>query len=89
MIFILRHLTHLKTVECDECEKKFRSNSLLQFHKRQRHVEHVERDFTHCSYPKCTAKYKCKGQLRQHVNTIHLGIRKFICDICGQGMKFI
>ena len=75
MIFILRHLTHLKTKECDKCDRKFGTNSLLQCHKR---IKHQKRNFIHCTYPNCTAKYKIQGQMGAHIKSTHLGIRRHV-----------
>lgn len=36
--------------------------------------------------PQCLFKSKhCKATVRTHINTVHMGFRRFVCDYCGLG----
>ena len=41
-----------------------------------------------CTYEGCTLKFKCKGDLRHHINQKHLKVKE-LCNICGGYFKFI
>jgi len=37
-----------------------------------------------CYYEFCNASFKNKYNLKRHINTKHLGIRRFECEVCGK-----
>lgn len=41
----------------------------------------MEEEFS-CYYSNCNKKYKSKYNLTRHINSMHLGIKSFICSLC-------
>lgn len=41
----------------------------------------MEEEFS-CYYTNCNKKYKSKYNLTRHINSMHLGIKSFICSLC-------
>jgi uncharacterized Zn-finger protein len=41
----------------------------------------MEEEFS-CYYTNCNKKYKSKYNLTRHINSMHLGIKNFICSLC-------
>lgn len=37
----------------------------------------------HCAYPECSAEFGTKYNLKRHIDSRHLHIKRFSCDICG------
>ena len=66
-------------LKCDECDKTVGTHQQLKVHK-TRH-EHSTED-GHFSCDKC--EYKCKkaNRLKFHIDCVHLGVKKHLCDWC-------
>lgn len=86
MNFKFRHIKY-KAFQCDfpNCEKKFGTASEVRHHKRNNHEEIIYRP---CTYRDCKFQYKNDLLLKLHIERIHLGIKKHLCQDCGQ-CKFL
>ncbi|KAK8383000.1 hypothetical protein O3P69_011501 [Scylla paramamosain] len=63
---------------CDQCDKAFNQRALYEDHCR---THRSARCFT-CKY--CDAAFKTYKNVACHVRAVHLGDKRFICDICGR-----
>ncbi|XP_076437370.1 uncharacterized protein LOC143276637 [Babylonia areolata] len=63
---------------CEECGKGYTNRGELEIHMR---THTGERPFK-CGH--CSADFHRKANLLQHVSAVHLGIRPFICSVCGK-----
>ncbi|XP_055691567.1 oocyte zinc finger protein XlCOF26-like [Lutzomyia longipalpis] len=70
-----------KVLTCDECGKKFPTQSKLSKHKRN-HSTIRQHQCTECQ--KC---FKRGSQLTYHIASVHTTERAFTCNICGDAFK--
>lgn len=70
----------VETVDCDECEKKFKSNSSLSDHKVKHHA--VLGTYS-CSYSGCSASFMRKDEFIEHINK-HAGMKTYKCKLCDK-----
>lgn len=62
---------------CDQCQKAFNQRSLYEDHCRS----HRAARCYSCKY--CDATFKTYKNVACHVRAVHLGDKRFICDVCG------
>ena len=62
---------------CNECHKAFNQRTLYEDHCRT----HREARCFSCKY--CGAAFKTYKNVACHVRAVHLGDKRFICDVCG------
>ena len=62
-----------KLLQCEECEKSYKSKSALYLHTSSKHAGIVYS----CQY--CGYKAKYKGHLKQHKESVHEGV-KYQCN---------
>merc|ERR1711983_409148 len=74
------HIGLEKTFVCDVCEKTFKFKSALKRHKNLMHA--IEKKYYKCD--RCDFKATSTRGLTIHNNSIHLGLRPYKCDACGQ-----
>ncbi|MBY9000961.1 MAG: C2H2-type zinc finger protein [Candidatus Heimdallarchaeota archaeon] len=67
--------------KCEECGKEFARKDSLQRHKKSIHLK-VKFECPHCDYSAARNDY-----LKRHINSIHLNLRKYVCEICGEGFN--
>ena len=73
---------NIKPFACDLCEFKAANQSDLRAHKRRKHsIQKQERNFK-CD--KCEFKSHTRQGVTTHINSVHLGLRPYVCDICGK-----
>jgi hypothetical protein len=70
-----------KAPECEECHKRFSSNSRLEAHVQLVHEENVEKTFI-CD--ECAKPFKTKEYLRNHKRTKHKKNQGY-CGLCNKG----
>jgi len=76
----MRHTGDLPFVcEWPACEKKFRTNTRLEKHKKAVHEN--DPDFK-CDWPECGEAFVRRNYLESHINKVHLNQRPFKCDQC-------
>ncbi len=63
---------------CDICGKKFSSKRHLNDHMRIHTGETFKCD-------ECDKKFTRRDHLEVHVSTVHMGLKNFICNVCGVG----
>ena len=83
---LTRHkFTHISvnSFGCDECDKRFKMNSDLSFHKMVVH-SHI-RPFV-CQRSDCNKSFRTKLNLIRHIKT-HSSVRNFKCDKCDKKFK--
>ena len=84
--YLARTKSHIKicgneaTLPCEFCEKKYRSQHLLNWHVRRYHVKPFKCDA--CSY-KCGSNY----ELQKHKRYKHDGV-SYTCELCGIGLAY-
>ena len=73
---------HIKSVHenirdyiCEECGMSFSAKSALNNHKRQ----HIDPQFE-CHV--CGRKFRRKAHIQDHVQTVHMGVKKYPCPKC-------
>lgn len=71
----------IRKYECDQCHKKFRSQSHMVYH---RYAHFDERNFA-CD--QCPQKFKSPHILRTHRNTVHSTVFRYECEQCGRKFK--
>ncbi|XP_063696737.1 transcription factor E4F1-like [Culicoides brevitarsis] len=71
----------IKNHKCQYCSKLFRSKQALEGH----HRSHTGSKPFICEY--CQKGFAEMGNLRQHVNSIHLNQRKYSCEKCKKTFK--
>jgi hypothetical protein len=67
--------------QCDVCLRRFSSNQSLHNHKARIHNGKTSKDF---ECPKCHKRFAVKGKLKRHNDTVHLKLRKHVCEVCGR-----
>lgn len=72
-----------RNICCTECGAMFKTLGCLYSHRKL----HKERTFHNCDL--CGMKYVQKTQLRKHMEAIHLKRRDYVCQLCGELIKFI
>ncbi|CAH1792437.1 unnamed protein product [Owenia fusiformis] len=70
--------TPIKSFKCDQCEKSFGADFLLQ-----QHIVHHKKEIQ-CDI--CSKRFSTKGALNAHL-VIHTGERKFKCKSCREVFK--
>lgn len=75
------HSKDIRKYECDQCHKKFRSQSHMVYH---RYAHFEERNFA-CD--QCPQKFKSPHILRTHRNTVHSTVFRYECEQCGRKFK--
>ncbi|KAK7452256.1 hypothetical protein BaRGS_00039737 [Batillaria attramentaria] len=70
-----------KSYLCTECGRSFPSHTAHKYHVR-RHRD--ERPFK-CS--QCPKSFVLSGGLLEHVQSVHLGLRPYLCTTCGAAFK--
>ena len=83
-----RHLRHMeihneRNIQCDQCEKMFKSESYLERHQLATHTHDSERPHK-CET--CGRGFATKSSYDGHMN-MHLGLKPFICHICNKGFQ--
>lgn len=66
--------------KCPFCEQIFKEFKALAMHRRNLH--RGEKKFK-CDRNECTAAFHDIHLLNAHINTKHLHLRTFLCDVCG------
>ena len=66
-------------LKCDHCEKSFWSQRQLKVHT-VRHVNSAENGSLSCD--KCDYQCKSAHTLKHHIDAVHLGVKKHLCDWC-------
>ncbi|XP_065075760.1 zinc finger protein 16-like [Ochlerotatus camptorhynchus] len=79
----------VETHECESCKKagkryKFRDLKTLRRHFKISEMHNGERKYK-CSYEGCKRAYAHKPDLQRHEQTVHRGIRPFLCEVCNKG----
>ena len=79
---IMEHKKPPERLICNVCNKKFKNERSLKFHKKEIHTPDEERPYA-CE--KCPRKFTSISVLKQHL-ICHEGIKKFVCSIpeCSQ-----
>lgn len=72
-----------KNFECDQCEKKYISNHLLQMHKKS----HENLKEYKCGSENCSFETNSPYDLNNHIKRMHNPVRPFICTICKRAFK--
>jgi uncharacterized Zn-finger protein len=67
--------------QCDVCLRRFANNQTLRNHRARVHEGKTSKDF---ECPKCHKKFIAKGVLKRHDETVHLKLRKYVCEVCGR-----
>ena len=67
--------------QCDVCLRRFHDNWTLKNHKARIHEGKTSKDF---ECPKCHKKFTKKESLKRHDDTVHLKLRKHVCEVCGR-----
>lgn len=80
-LFFFFNFKDIRKYECDQCHKRFRSQSHMTYH---RYAHFDERNFA-CD--QCPQKFKSPHILRTHRNTVHSTIFKYECKECGRKFK--
>nr|XP_014096605.1 zinc finger protein 2-like [Bactrocera oleae] len=78
-----QNLKAKKRFLCSFCPRVLSTKRAVQIHERKQHL-HIEPDLKECSF--CQKKFD-KAYLRKHIENVHIGERKFKCDICGNMYK--
>ncbi|XP_071115497.1 uncharacterized protein [Haliotis cracherodii] len=73
----VQHSVKLFRCDVEGCEYETVRKFFLEKHKRIGHTEH--------KCPHCNIVVKTGDTLQNHIRTMHLNIRPFLCDICGMG----
>ncbi|CAN8097405.1 unnamed protein product [Discula destructiva] len=78
-----KRLSDMKRIPCTipGCSKMFNRQARLDAHLR---AHNDERPFA-CHYENCDKTYTDNKFLRAHIDSAHLKLPKFVCDVCGQG----
>ena len=63
------------------CNKKFGQKQHLVSHIRSVHTDEKQTNIYPCQ--SCEKDFKTKGELKKHMNRVHLKLRPHECDICN------
>ena len=77
-MFLLQQKDTLTKSQDGRCEKSYQSAPALWLHNKKVH----EKVSFECQY--CAKVFKEKGDLKKHVNAVHLNMKNFKCDECDQ-----
>lgn len=72
--------------DCDQCPKKFPSKQYLAHHKKI-HLPLEERKRHPCPY--CDKLFFTPCTVSTHIQSIHIGLKPFICEECGMAFSLI
>lgn len=78
-----RNLKEKEKFLCSYCSRVLSSKRAVEIHEQKQHLN-IEPDLKECSF--CQKKFN-KIYLRKHIENVHIGERKFKCDICGNMYK--
>ena len=67
--------------QCDVCLRRFYNNTKLRNHKARIHEGKTSKDY---ECPKCHKRFAEKSKLKRHDDTVHLKLRKHVCEVCGR-----
>lgn len=70
------------TFFCSSCGLEFDTKHKLIYHERTKH-ETTKIPSTSFSCDRCGRSFKLKSHIRNHMNVVHLKIKRFHCHICG------
>ncbi|XP_075155275.1 uncharacterized protein LOC142228672 [Haematobia irritans] len=70
-----------KPFKCTDCDMAFTRQALLNVHKRS-HLKLSER--IKCDFEGCEVRFLFNGEKIRHIKMVHLKIKKYVCDICGE-----
>uniref|UniRef100_A0A0A1WI98 GDNF-inducible zinc finger protein 1 n=2 Tax=Zeugodacus cucurbitae TaxID=28588 RepID=A0A0A1WI98_ZEUCU len=68
---------------CSFCPRVLSSKRAVEIHEGKQHLN-IEPDLKECTF--CQKKFN-KVYLRKHIENVHIGERKYKCDICGNMYK--
>ena len=71
----------IRDVDCSDCDRKFHHKIDYFVHYNSKHKVEPE---TTCTYPNCTAVFKKKRILAEHIKFVHLNERNFLCSVCSK-----
>lgn len=78
-------LKRLGTFPCDRCGKMFKRTDHLLRHIRETH-NNIKK--YHCEYEGCLHQTSDRHRMVEHVEAMHLKIKKHICDKCGHATSW-
>ncbi|XP_037044725.1 zinc finger protein OZF-like isoform X2 [Bradysia coprophila] len=89
----IREHQGLDPFECEQCGTTFQKLRSLILHTNARHNDNFQK--IPCNYDGCDKAFTTKFGLNEHLNNIHLGVRKprtpsqisYICELCGKTFK--
>jgi KRAB domain-containing zinc finger protein len=67
---------------CPDCNFKCHYPAILKKHQMRRHTKEEDKIFHQCKV--CQFKSVCSTTLKYHINSVHLNIQPFSCNICDQ-----
>lgn len=73
---------HQQDNECEPCSIKFTKASVYERHL-MRHYFGVQKKEGELKCDLCPSVLKTRQSIEYHMNSLHLGIRDFVCKICG------
>ena len=73
-----KHKRNLKMFVCEECSKEYHSQNLLRIHIKNVHEGNVNT----CEH--CGKNFSGKWRLNTHIQNVHVGIKRSICEECGE-----
>ncbi|XP_053949479.1 zinc finger protein 28-like [Anastrepha ludens] len=68
---------------CSFCPRVLSTRLALNAHEKKQHLN-IQTDLKEC--PTCQKKFS-SDYLKKHIQVVHIGERKFTCDICGDSYK--
>ena len=82
------HIRNQHKPTCPHCGKQFSNRTNLNQHLHLHdHRQVAEKDF-HCQVENCNKSFKSQRALNVHVDTTHLNIRPFVCQLCGKSYGY-
>ncbi|KAK5711970.1 hypothetical protein LTR17_018178 [Elasticomyces elasticus] len=82
---------HIRTIHpptCMDCGKQCTSNRALKAHREIEHSDLSDRQTHLCTWPNCGRGFTKAGNLKVHVQGVHMKARPFICGEDGCGKSF-
>lgn len=69
---------------CSFCFKEFNTRAKCIYHEKMKHLpKPANADEKHITCDRCGMKFKHRSHIINHLNVVHLRIKRYQCNVCG------